>query len=115
MHEQMSRFESVYINVHGYGQHYCHNKGQEHGSNSIYFQIINKKFKEGYLYQRCFSHKTYNSELCRNYAFPKEGEMIDDDVYLILFPMEKTRVQKALENIPENSAIVLNLGVKKSE
>ena len=67
--------------------------------------------QEGYLYQRCFSHKSYNSQCCRNYVFPKGGEAIDDDVYLLLFPLEKTTVEKALEKMPENSELVKNLGV----
>jgi hypothetical protein len=109
--EKMSRFECVYINVHGYGQHYCHNKGDEHGSNTIYFQIINKDLMKGYLYQRCFSHKSYNSKLCRNYVFPKDGEIIDEDVYLLLFPLEKTAVEKAIEKMPKDSPLIMNLGI----
>jgi hypothetical protein len=110
--EKMSKFECVYISVHGNGQHYCHNKGGEHGSYKIYFKIINYKFMEGYLYQGCSSHKSYNSEICKDYLFPKDGEIIDEDVYLLLFPLEKTAVQKALEKMTKDSPLMMNLGVK---
>ena len=109
--EKMSRFECVYINVHGYGQHYCHNKGDEHGSNTIYFQIINKDLMKGCLYQRCSSPKTYYSKIWKDYLFPKDGEIIHEDVYSLLFPFEKTAVEKALEKMPKDSPLIMNLGI----
>ena len=87
--ERMSKFESVYIDVHGDGQHYCLNKGEEHASSTIYFQIINKNIGEGFLYQRCSSPKSYNSELCRNYVHPKDGELIHDEPLLIIVSIRK--------------------------
>lgn len=81
----MSRFESVYINIHGYGQHFCKKQGRRTWKQYNIFSDYQQKIsvKDIWLYQRCFSQNTYNSSLCRNLAFPKDGEIKDDDVYLL--------------------------------
>ena len=38
--------------------------------------------------------------------------MIDDDVYLLLFPHEKTAVEKLKEKMPKDSPLMMGLGVK---